>query len=324
MVHQARLPQRVLNEAGYWYTAELRFSGATLRPAEITGRLGLPPSVTSDAWPERFRKARSPIWAYDGHGLDGYQYEWLSLEDGLRYVLACLAPVRNAVVEVGREFNGVWGCRLFQSRFDATTRLPGSLLAELGAYGMALVMDAYPCPPSPEFIPPVQAGGGQPGQDSYPSAACEASADVASELPHEYSVELRLSGPELVPSEITRRLGLQPSTTPDDWSEKCRKRRDPLWGYDGHDADGYRREWPSLEAGLWFLLRRLDPVRDVVVELGREFNGYWWCGHFQHDFCGGPELSAPLLAALSDYGLELILSTYPSLPEEYASLADAP
>lgn len=128
---------------------------------------------------------------------------------------------------------------------------------------------------------------------------------------HTYMVELRFYGDALEPSEITRRLCLQPSTTSDDLpvGPKGRKRR-PVWGYNGQGEDGFQSEWQSLEQGLDFVLRRIAPLQATVVELSQDFKGIWWCGHFQASFDGGPTLSSKTLAEIASYGLPLFIDNY--------------
>lgn len=128
---------------------------------------------------------------------------------------------------------------------------------------------------------------------------------------HTYTVELRFYGDSLEPSEITRRLSLQPScasgglTT----SPNGRKVR-PFWGYDGQGEDGFQAEWQSLEQGLEFVLRRITPLKATVIELSQDFEGIWWCGHFQTGFDGGPMLSPKILAETAGYGIPLFIDNY--------------
>lgn len=128
---------------------------------------------------------------------------------------------------------------------------------------------------------------------------------------HSYTVELRFSGEGLVPSEITRRLRLQPTNSSDGLSIKSKGgRQRPFWAYNGQGEDGFQPEWQSLEQGLDFLLRRLDPLRATVIDLSQSFEGLWWCGHFQASFDGGPTLSSKVLAEIASYGLPLFIDNY--------------
>lgn len=128
---------------------------------------------------------------------------------------------------------------------------------------------------------------------------------------HDYTVELRFSGDTLDPLEISRHLGLQPSTLGAGLSARSKgKAWTPMWGYNGHDLIGFQPEWPSLERGLRFLLVRLTPLRGALVKLSTEFKGIWWCGHFQSSFDGGPTLSPSLLRDLASFEIPLYLDNY--------------
>lgn len=146
--------------------------------------------------------------------------------------------------------------------------------------------------------------------------------DQKPEPDHYYTVELRFMGETLDPAEITALLTLPPSTTcqstgacrPND--RRIRRERTPFWGYDGHDVEGYQYEWPTLEEGLSFVLKRIRPLRAMIIELSHRYHAFWWCGHFQSSFCGGPTLSPKLLAELASYGIELDIDTYYNDPYE--------
>jgi len=128
---------------------------------------------------------------------------------------------------------------------------------------------------------------------------------------HVYTVELRFSGDSLVPSEITQRLNLQPTNSSDGSQEspKGRKRR-PFWAYSGQGESGFQSEWLSLEEGLKFVLVRVSSHRPKILEIAKQFNGVWWCGHFQKSFDGGPTLSPEVLAELASYGLPISIDNY--------------
>lgn len=127
---------------------------------------------------------------------------------------------------------------------------------------------------------------------------------------HEYLVELRISGEDLAPSEITYELGLRPSTVRAVGDAIGSKRfTKAVWGYDGSDSDS-PHIWESLEDGLLFLLTNLAPVRLKLDKYKSRFDVVWWCGHFQSNFDGGPTLSASLLKELGEFGIPLFIDTY--------------
>jgi hypothetical protein len=127
---------------------------------------------------------------------------------------------------------------------------------------------------------------------------------------HTYTVELRFTGDDLVPAEITQRMNLQPSNSSELVSVIGVRKRRPFWAYNGHGEEGFQSEWRSLDEGLAFLVRRLSPLRTTVVDLSRKFSGLWWCGHFQISFDGGPTLSPAVLAAIATFELPLTIDNY--------------
>jgi Domain of unknown function (DUF4279) len=128
---------------------------------------------------------------------------------------------------------------------------------------------------------------------------------------HEYTVEFRISGAELVPAAITKALGLEPSIV-----RQVGEHRgagtvwdQALWGYNGFPA-GTPKSWASLEDGLAFLLDRLEPVLSEIEKYKQKYDAIWWCGHFQSSFDGGPTLSVTLMRGLADFGVELYIDNH--------------
>jgi hypothetical protein len=70
------------------------------------------------------------------------------------------------------------------------------------------------------------------------------------------------------------------------------------------------QEWDSLEEGILYILKDLSPKRELIWSAFGKFNMYWWCGHFQSSFDGGPTLSSELLRKLADFGAKLFLDNY--------------
>jgi Domain of unknown function (DUF4279) len=130
---------------------------------------------------------------------------------------------------------------------------------------------------------------------------------------HTYSVQFRISGERLVPDEITQKLDLQPNQVRIA-GEKGGRRGvwdRSLWSYDGTRKDfPAPKDWDSLEDGLLCLLQTLGPKTSLVRTYIDNFDVFWWCGHFQSSFDGGPTLSAALLRQLADFGVPLILDNY--------------
>jgi hypothetical protein len=134
---------------------------------------------------------------------------------------------------------------------------------------------------------------------------------------HVYTVELRFTGDTLDLAEVGQRLNLQPSSSSP--PHRTRKGR-AFWAYNGHDQPGFQAEWESLEQGLDFLLNILSPHQSAVIELSRRYTAWWWCGHFQSSFDGGPILSPGLLTRIAAYGVQLAIDNYFSSDADDARL----
>jgi|EndMetStandDraft_3_1072993.scaffolds.fasta_scaffold225843_2 hypothetical protein len=126
---------------------------------------------------------------------------------------------------------------------------------------------------------------------------------------HTYSVEFRLYGDDLDPIEVSSIIGLQ-ATTSSTGEHIGKRRRQPFWGYNASDDPQYQDEWQSLEDGLALVSRRLKPYRSIISTLYSQFDGIWWCGHFQYSFDGGPTLSPRTLIEVASFGCPLYLDNY--------------
>jgi hypothetical protein len=130
---------------------------------------------------------------------------------------------------------------------------------------------------------------------------------------HTYSVQFRISGKDMSPDEVTRRLGLEPNQVRIAGERRSANqvRTESLWSYDGGTASAEAvREWTSLEDGVRYVLERLLPKRDLIQEYAKSHDAVLWCGHFQSSFDGGPTLSASLLRLLADFGVPLFIDNY--------------
>lgn len=129
---------------------------------------------------------------------------------------------------------------------------------------------------------------------------------------HEYTVELRINGPDLNPDEVTTALKLEPSSVRVAGEYKTEKQqwKESLWGYNGFHPD-IQQSWSSLEEGCAFLLDRLEPLRAQIHEYQKDHDVVFWCAHFQSSFDGGPTLSAKLMRRLGDFGIDVFIDNYP-------------
>lgn len=132
---------------------------------------------------------------------------------------------------------------------------------------------------------------------------------------HRYTVELRITGENLVPEEVTRALGFKPS--------QVRRKGEPrsegskwttnMWAFEALPLG--RDDWPSLGDGIASLLSTLNPVRSQLQAFSAANDIYLWCGHFTSSFDGGPTLSSALLKSLGEFGVQLVLDTYCESPK---------
>jgi hypothetical protein len=133
---------------------------------------------------------------------------------------------------------------------------------------------------------------------------------MTASLQHSYSVSLRFESEDLVPSKITEALGLMPFLTKEPGESGGVK--NGLWAYSGVEA---RPEWEALEIALLSLMDELAPKDALLRPYIEMYNAYWWCGHFQTTFNGGPTLSIKVLRRLAEFGVPLILDNYFSTDE---------
>ena len=87
-----------------------------------------------------------------------------------------------------------------------------------------------------------------------------------------------------------------------------------MWGYNGSDRGDI--DWESLEEGLNFVLDKLWPYREAIIGYKSTAELVWWCGHFQTGFDGGPRLTPPMLRRLGEFGADLFIDNYFSMPDE--------
>jgi len=125
-----------------------------------------------------------------------------------------------------------------------------------------------------------------------------------------YTVELRIESELLNPSLVSTEMELTPSIVRMQGQTLGKKNyKKSLWGYSGNKTS-VENEWISLEDGLWHVIGSVNSKRGVIKKYIQEFDVYWWCGHFQSSFDGGPKISAKIMKELGEFGAPLILSNY--------------
>ncbi|MCW5236610.1 DUF4279 domain-containing protein [Verminephrobacter eiseniae] len=116
-----------------------------LEPSEISARLNLESNNSfSKSQNQPTERQRTPFWGYDGKGDAGYQHDWESLEDGLKFLIKILDSRKAEIIAIGRQFDGCWWCGYSQANSDGGGPMPSPpLLAEIGSYEMPLCIENY-------------------------------------------------------------------------------------------------------------------------------------------------------------------------------------
>ena len=126
------------------YTVELRFYGDHLEPSEISSKLNLQPSHSfSRSQNQSSKRKMQPFWGYNGQGALGFQTDWISLEDGLEFLLKDLNSKKSEIAVLAGQCDGLWWCGHFQTSFDGGPTLSPKLLNEISSYGIPLSIDNY-------------------------------------------------------------------------------------------------------------------------------------------------------------------------------------
>jgi len=127
-----------------------------------------------------------------------------------------------------------------------------------------------------------------------------------------YTIEFRIEGLELQPSNVTKILELNPCQTRDIHSCINKRNANALWAYDGvyfeNNSPSY--SWKTLEEGLLFLLDKLEMKLQLIESNFSMYKRYFWCANFQESFDGVVSLSPQLLKRLADFNTEVIISNY--------------
>jgi hypothetical protein len=128
----------------------------------------------------------------------------------------------------------------------------------------------------------------------------------------EYTVEFRIHGRDLDPSQVTSLLGLEPSLVRLVGDPRSGNANwvDAMWSYNGFPESAGSVTWPSLEEGLNFVLEKLWPVREGMQTYKSNCKLILWCGHFQSTLNASTTLSSEILKKLGDFGVELFIDTY--------------
>lgn len=127
------------------YTVELRISGQTLDPDEVTRVLGLVPTRVARKGEPKVDGGTSQwtanMWGFElvPPGKD----DWSSLSDGLQALLRSFGPIRDRLHAYSRGNELYLWCGHFTSSFDGGPSLSPTLLKALGDFGVELILDTY-------------------------------------------------------------------------------------------------------------------------------------------------------------------------------------
>ncbi len=108
----------------------------------VSAELGLQPSLVRGPMDSnRSDNLKYFLWAYDGR-TSTEAPEWLSLEQGLAFLLDKLQPVKQKLSKF-KDHDILFWCGHFQSSFDGGPTLSPSLLVALGNFGVPVFIDNY-------------------------------------------------------------------------------------------------------------------------------------------------------------------------------------
>jgi Domain of unknown function (DUF4279) len=127
------------------FTVEFRIHGRDLDVSSVTEALGLEPSLVRHVGERRngTTKWEEAMWSYNGFAESAGGVTWPSLEDGLRFVLEKLWPIKEVVEGYKRKYAVILWCGHFQSDSNASTTLSPDILKQLGEFAVELLIDTY-------------------------------------------------------------------------------------------------------------------------------------------------------------------------------------
>jgi len=132
------------------------------------------------------------------------------------------------------------------------------------------------------------------------------------------TASLGIYGEPLDLEGITERLGLTPTRSGLKGEMRAsarvknpRPRRNSFWLLTSPLAD-----FEPLQNHLAWLIDRLEPRREALEELAKEYTVKFICGFSSENGQGGCTLDASLLARLGNLGAPLVLDLYPPGPIE--------
>jgi hypothetical protein len=133
------------------FTVEFRIHGHDLDVSSVTEALALEPSLVRQVGERRTETTKwdEAMWSYNDFAESAGGVTWPSLEDGLRFVLERLWPIKDVVEAYKRKYEVILWCGHFQSDSNASTTLSPDMLQTLGEFGVELMIDTYFSEPQP-------------------------------------------------------------------------------------------------------------------------------------------------------------------------------
>ncbi|MGH9781442.1 MAG: DUF4279 domain-containing protein [Candidatus Acidiferrales bacterium] len=131
---------------------------------------------------------------------------------------------------------------------------------------------------------------------------------------------MRIESATLDTSHVTKELGMSPTQTRFVGERRSRNSvwDKALWEFDveSEKADVAPENWPdwpqwdSLEKAFEKLLQIFSSHAALIQSYRQHHDVYLWVGHFYSSFAGGPRLSAKILKALGDFGVQVWIDTH--------------
>jgi len=122
------------------YTVELRFT-LDKYPLKITEILGLNPTNWSSEISRRPKGAG--LWAYNGHHENGFKEEWGSLDEGFRFILEKIRPIKKEIITISKRHEAIWWCGCFYVSLNESFIISSEVIGEIAEYGLPLFFDNY-------------------------------------------------------------------------------------------------------------------------------------------------------------------------------------
>ncbi len=134
-----------------------------------------------------------------------------------------------------------------------------------------------------------------------------------------YTVDLTISCDSIEEQAISRQLGIEATR----FFKKGEPRAPGAASLRAHSTwvlevlPPLRKEWPSLEEGLNFIMDKLEPARDALHHIADKSDTAIVCGCFYSSLGAGSTLSPNVIRRLAELGLSIRIQNYwGGYPEE--------